>query len=96
MTGRHCWRNRVNGEIFEKGCCFERPPVHHKFDIALQGFHSAAGWWNMTLVALASVLATRRFGFFSRQPVSASVQLTDEQILLLPQLTLLFTASFDW
>jgi exosortase/archaeosortase family protein len=34
-------------------------------DIAVGGFHAGAGWLNLTLVALATVWATRRFAWFS-------------------------------
>jgi len=73
-------------------------------EIAVQGFHSGAGWLNLTLVALATVWATRRFAWFTRQQAALATPLSDDDILLLPQLTLLavalatllFTATFEW
>ena len=72
--------------------------------IALQGFHSAAGWVSLMAVTLASVIAIDRFGVFSKQPVTKARPLSDEEILLVPQLTLLavalgtllLTPSFEW
>ena len=73
-------------------------------DIAVGGFHAGAGWLNLTLVALATVWATRRFAWFTRQQAALATPLSDDDILLLPQLTLLavalatllFTATFEW
>lgn len=73
-------------------------------DIAVQGFHSAAGWLNLTAVALASVVVIKKLPYFSRQPVQRVFRLSEEDLLLVPQLsllavtlvTLLFTATFDW
>ena len=73
-------------------------------DIAVQGFHSAAGWLSLTFAALLSVISINRIQWFTNQPITKIFNLTDENILLIPQLaliavsfgTLLFTASFDW
>ena len=73
-------------------------------DIALNGFHSAAGWWNLMCVALLSVWVINRFSLFTRQPVDRLIHLDSDNIFLAPQLallavslgSLLFTARFDW
>ncbi len=73
-------------------------------EVALLGFHSAAGWWSLMIVALLSVISLDRFRWFTFQPSSTTLQFSDKNILLVPQLvllavslgTLLFTASFDW
>ncbi len=73
-------------------------------DIAIQGFHSAAGWWDLIIVFLLSIVAINRFKWFTRRSATRIFHLTDENVLLVPQLaliavslgTLLFTASFDW
>ncbi|EAU55718.1 exosortase E/protease, VPEID-CTERM system [Mariprofundus ferrooxydans] len=73
-------------------------------EIAIQGFHSAAGWWNFTIVGLLSIVAIKRTGWFTNRPTTKILHLDDENRLLVPQLaliaaslaTLLFTASFDW
>lgn len=73
-------------------------------EIAVDGFHSAAGWLYLIAVLLASVLIINKFAFFSKAPATKARRLDDEEILLVPQLvllatalvTLLFTASFDW
>lgn len=78
--------------------------AHWSPQIAMEGFHSAAGWWSLTLVCLACVWATRKLRFFAKSPDDTPLELSDEKVLLLPQLTLLavalgtllFTASFEW
>jgi len=73
-------------------------------EIAIQGFHSVAGWWNLMAVVLVSIISINRFSWFNRLPANKIFHFTGENILLLPQLaliavslaTLLFTATFDW
>lgn len=73
-------------------------------EIAIQGFHSAAGWWDLIIVFLLSIVAINRFKWFTQRSATRIFHLTDENVLLVPQLaliavslgTLLFTASFDW
>ena len=42
-------------------------------EIAVQGFHSGAGWWNLTLVALATVMRVR-FQLFGPQSVAKGLK----------------------
>ncbi len=73
-------------------------------EVALLGFHSAAGWWNLMIVAILSIVSINRLKCFALRPATKALQLSEQNILLVPQLlllavalgTLLFTASFDW
>ena len=75
-------------------------------DIAVNGFHSAAGWINFLLASGCALWALHAGSWFSAAPGSArlGVVITDDNVLLLPQMaliaaslaTLLLTGSFDW
>lgn len=73
-------------------------------EIAVDGFHSAAGWLYLIVVLLASVVAINKLAIFSKRPVTRARRLSDDDIQLVPLLTLLatslvtllFTGSFDW
>ncbi|MBC7604989.1 MAG: exosortase E/protease, VPEID-CTERM system [Ramlibacter sp.] len=73
-------------------------------EVAVQGFHSAAGWVLLMAVTLSCIAFVDRSPLFSTKAQTTSTPLSDEDIQLVPQLvllgmglvTLLFTASFDW
>ncbi len=73
-------------------------------DIALQGFHSNAGWIYFLCVSIGLILIARRMPFFSGKAGGALLQVDDANILLLPELVLLtatlltaaVSAGFDW
>ena len=73
-------------------------------DVAVHGFHSAAGWVNLLLVLGLAVWTLERLPVFSRQPASWVPDLDDCKVQLLPQvvliavsmLALLASPGFDW
>ncbi len=72
--------------------------------VAMDGFHSAAGWINFLLVYVAALLLLRNHSAFARTTGGIVFGLTEDTVKLVPQLaliaatliTLLFTAGFDW
>ncbi|WP_395685537.1 exosortase E/protease, VPEID-CTERM system [Caenimonas koreensis] len=73
-------------------------------EVAVQGFHSAAGWVLLMAVTVGCIAFVDRSALFSTRAKATSRPLSDEDIQLVPQLvllamglfTLLFTATFDW
>ncbi|MBI1889339.1 MAG: exosortase E/protease, VPEID-CTERM system [Burkholderiales bacterium] len=73
-------------------------------EIAIQGFHSHAGWIYFLCVSIGMILVARRIPFFSGKSGGAMLEIDSLNVLLLPELVLLcatlitlaFTASFDW
>lgn len=73
-------------------------------DVAVHGFHSAAGWVNLFVVLGLAVLALERLALFSRHPTSLVPDLDACKVQLLPQvvliavsmLTLLVSPGFEW
>jgi len=73
-------------------------------DVAVHGFHSAAGWVNLLVVLGLAVLALERFALFSRRPTPLVPDLAAHKVQLLPQvvliavsmLTLLVSPGFEW
>jgi len=75
-------------------------------EVAVHGFHSAAGWINFLLVSLGTILVMQHVRWFSPQIGRSrlSLELDRDNVLLLPQLvliaaslvTILFTGVFDW
>ncbi|CAK0780806.1 membrane hypothetical protein [Gammaproteobacteria bacterium] len=72
--------------------------------IAINGFHSIAGWLNLLLILALAIFALNRFSFFSQRPSTFTLELSAEKIQLLPQvvliavglLSLLTNPGFDW
>jgi len=76
-------------------------------EIALNGFHSVAGWLNLLVVLILSMLILNRASFFSKlnlSKISFTVGERDTSFLLLPLAVLItislftkaLTADFDW
>lgn len=73
-------------------------------EIAIQGFHSNAGWIYFLCISVGLVLAARRIPFFSGKPAGILIQIDAQNVLVLPELVLLTTtlltaalsAGFEW
>lgn len=72
--------------------------------VAAYGFHTAAGWINLLVIAGCSILLIERLPFLSRRPSTPSLHLDEGGYQLLPQVlllavafvTLLFSPGFEW
>jgi exosortase E/protease (VPEID-CTERM system) len=73
-------------------------------DIALNGFHTAAGSINLLLILILAVLVLNRLPFFSKSPASFVFDLSAGRMQLVPQVALLGVAllsilaspGFEW
>ena len=76
-------------------------------EIALKGFHSVAGWLNLLVVLILSILILNHGSFFSRSNLSQTshpIRRGNTSLLLLPLAALIatslftksLTADFDW
>ena len=78
-------------------------------DIALNGFHSVAGWLNLIIILSLSIFILNKFSFFINQSHNliisrVNISIFNERSLLLPLVILItsslltkaFTADFQW
>jgi exosortase E/protease (VPEID-CTERM system) len=73
-------------------------------EVAVNGFHSAAGWISLIVVCLVSVFTAQRFHSVPTQHLPAANGPTEDELRLIPELVLLgtsllsmlFTGTFDW
>lgn len=73
-------------------------------DIAMQGFHSNAGWIYFLCISIGLIICARRIRFFSGRSADPILQIDAQNVMLVPELVLLtatllsaaFSAQFEW